>query len=168
MITTPTIDDLLEGVIMALETDVMPAIDQPKAQATVQMMQSLLQGIRQILPEYEATLVREHNEMNAALRDAAAALAGVGGPEADRLRARAEGLGAEPDLPALPDKEEIRAAHRARTEAVRDCLYDLDALQREGVSEADDSLTALRAMLTPQYLNYMGTFPMAGGMLGRG
>lgn len=168
MITSPTIDDLLEGVIMSLDSDIMPALDQPKAQATVQMMQSLLQGIRQILPDYDATLVREHNEMNAALRDAAGALAGVDGPEADRVRARAEGLGSEPDLPPPADKEEVRLAHRARSEAIRDCLLDLDVLQREGVGAADESLTVLRAMLTPHYLNYMGTFPMAGGMLGRG
>ncbi len=49
-----------------------------------------------------------------------------------------------------------------------DSLYDLDELQRDGVTAADESLTVLRAMLTPHYLHYMGTFPMQGGMLGRG
>jgi len=168
MITSPTIDDLLEGVILSLDADIMPALDQPKAQATAQMIQSLLQGIRQLLPNYEAALTQEHNEMNAALRDAAAALAGVDGPEADRMRHRADELGSEPDLPAPPDKEALRLAHRLRSEAVRDCLYDLDVLQRDGVTAADESLTVLRAMLTPHYLSYMATFPVAGGMLGRG
>jgi len=169
MITSPTIDDLLEGVILALDTDIMPALDDsPKAQASAQMMQSLLQGIRQLLPEYEASLVREHNEMNAALRDAAKELEGIEGPEADRMRERAAGIASEPDLPAPGDKEAIRAAHRARSEAVRDCIYDLDVLQRAGIAEADASLQVLRAMLTPHYLNYIGTFPMQGGMLGRG
>lgn len=168
MITSPTIDDLLEGVILALETDVMPALDQPKAQASVQMMQSLIQGVRQLLPVYASSLVHEHNEMNEALKDAAARLDGVEGPEADRMRERAATLGSEPDLPPPPDMDAVRTAHRERTEAVRDCLYDLDVLQRNGIAAADESLTVLRAMLTPSYLQYMGTFPMQGGMLGRG
>jgi len=169
MITSPTIDDLLEGVILALDADIMPSLgDSPKAQASAQMMQSLLQGIRQLLPEYEACLVREHNEMNAALRSAAAELRGIDAPEADRMRARADGIASEPDLPAPLGKETIRAAHRLRSAAVRDCMYDLDVLQRDGIAEADASLDVLRAMLTPHYLNYMSTFPMQGGMLGRG
>ena len=168
MITSPTIDDLLEGVILALDTDVMPALDQPKAQASVQMMQSLLQGVRQLLPIYESSLVNEHNEMNAALRDAAAQLEGVDGAEADRMRERAASLGGAEDLPPPADVEAIRAAHRARAEAVRDAIIDLDVLQRNGVEQADESLATLRTMLTPHYLTYMGTFPMQGGMLGRG
>ena len=169
MITSPTIDDLLEGVILAIDSDLMPALTEaPKAQASAQMMQSLLQGIRQILPEYEASLVNEHNAMNQALRDAAATLDGVDGPEADRMRDRAATLGSEADLPAPMDKEAVRRAHRARAEAVRDCILDLDVLQRNGIEAADESLNMLRAMLTPQYLHYMGTFPMQGGMLGRG
>lgn len=169
MITSPTIDDLLEGVILAIETDIMPALgESPKAQASAQMMQSLLQGVRQILPDYEASLVREHNEMNAALRDAAAHLDGIDTPEADRMRERAAGIASEPDLPPPADTESIRSAHRLRSEAVRDCLMDLDVLQRAGVAEADASLTTLRAMLTPHYLNYIATFPVEGGMLGRG
>ncbi|MGZ0178639.1 MAG: hypothetical protein ACKVIQ_17370 [Acidimicrobiales bacterium] len=168
MITSPTIDDLLEGVIIALEADVLPALDQPKAQASVQMIQSILQGVRQLLPVYEPSLVLEHNEMNAALRDAAEKLADVVGPEAERVRERAATIGGEPDMAPPADAEAVRAAHRQRTEAVRDCVYDLDVLQREGIAAADESLTVLRAMLTSHYLNYMATFPMQGGMLGRG
>lgn len=168
MITSPTIDDMLEGVILAVETDILPHLSDPKAQASAQMMQSLLQGIRQILPGYAAGLVQEHNAMNAALRDAAAALAGIERPEADRIRERAATLGGTPDLPAPTDEEAIRLAHVERSTAVRDCLYDLDALQRDGIAAADESLTILRTMLAPQYLHYMATFPMQGGMLGRG
>jgi hypothetical protein len=168
MITSPTIDDLLEGVIIALEADVMPALDQPKAQASVQMIQSMVQGIRQLLPVYDSSLVLEHNDMNAALRDAAQKLDGVEGPEADRVRERAATIGSEPDMAPPADAEAVRAAHRQRSEAVRDCMYDLDVLQRAGIAAADESLTVLRAMLTPHYLNYMATFPMQGGLLGRG
>ena len=168
MITTPSIDDMLEGVIIALETDILPSLDDPKAQASAQMMQSLLQGVRQLLPVYESSLVNEHNAMNVALRDAAAALKQVEGLAADRIRERAQSLGSAEDLPPPADSEATRAAHRVRSEAVRDCLYDLDELQRAGESAADESLTILRAMLTPHYLHYMGTFPMQGGILGRG
>lgn len=168
MITSPSIDDLLEGVILAVESDIMPHLENQKAQASAQMMQSLLQGIRQLLPVYESSLVDEHNAMNAALRDAAACLDGVAAPEADRVRERAATLGAADDLPAPADMETTRLAHRERAEAVRDCMYDIDVMQREGVEAADASLDVLRAMLTPQYLQYMGTFPMQGGMLGRG
>ncbi len=168
MITSPSIDDMLEGLVLALEADILPNLDNPKAQASAQMMQSLLQGVRQLLPIYESSLVTEHNAMNEALRNAAAALGSVNGAAADRIRERAATLGAAEDLPAPTDPAATVSAHRERTEAVRDCLYDLDELQRDGVSEADESLTILRAMLTPHYLNYMGTFPMQGGMLGRG
>ena len=168
MITSPSIDDMLEGVVVALETDILPSLSDPKAQASVQMMQSLLQGVRQLLPVYASSLVDEHNSMNEALRNAAASLASIESPAADRIRERAQTLGAADDLPPPADQEATIAAHRARGEAVRDCLYDLDELQRDGVSEADESLTILRAMLTPHYLTYMGTFPMQGGMLGRG
>ena len=168
MITSPTIDDMLEGVILAVETDILPHLADAKAQASAQMMQSLLQGVRQLLPVYESSLVEEHNAMNAALRDAAAALADVSGPEADRMRERAASLGAADDLPAPADPEQTRLAHVAPATAVRDCLYDLDVMQRAGIQAADESLTILRAMLTPQYLHYMATFPMQGGMLGRG
>ncbi len=168
MITSPTIDDLLEGVIMAVETDILPHLDDAKAQASAQMMQSLLQGVRQLLPGYEASLVHEHNAMNAALRDAAAVLADVSGPEADRMRERAASLGASDDLPAPTDAEQTRLAHVERSTAIRDCLYDLDVLQQAGVEAAEESLNILRAMLAPQYLHYMATFPMQGGMLGRG
>lgn len=168
MITSPSIDDMLEGVVVALETDILPNLENPKAQASAQMMQSLLEGVRQLLPVYESSLVAEHNSMNEALRNAAAALASIEGPAADRVRERAATLGSAEDLPAPADPAATVAAHRARTEAVRDSLYDLDELQRDGVSEADESLTVFRAMLTPHYLHYMGTFPMQGGMLGRG
>lgn len=168
MITSPSIDDMLEGVVLALETDILPNLENPKAQASAQMMQSLLQGVRQLLPVFEISLVAEHNSMNEALRNAAAALESIEGPAADRIRERAATLGAAEDLPAPADPDATVAAHRARTEAVRDSLYDLDELQRDGIAEADESLTVLRAMLTPHYLSYMGTFPMQGGMLGRG
>lgn len=168
MIAMPTIDDMLEGVILALDTDILPHVQNPKAQATALMMQSLLQGIRQVLPEYAAGLVDGHNELNAGLRNAAQALEGVDGPEADRVRERAASLGAADDLPAPADVEAIRLAYQARGEAVRDCMLDLDALQRAGVGAADEALTALRTMITPGSLRVLSTFPIQGGLLGRG
>ena len=44
MIVNPSVDQILEGVMMSLEDDIAPAVTNPKASATIQMIQSLLQG----------------------------------------------------------------------------------------------------------------------------
>ncbi|MGA1570217.1 MAG: hypothetical protein ACO38K_11185 [Ilumatobacteraceae bacterium] len=57
MITSPTIDQILEGVIISLADDIMPSIDNPKAAANCLMVQSLLQGVRQLLTVIDDQLV---------------------------------------------------------------------------------------------------------------
>ena len=112
MNTVPTVDDLLEGFIIALNNEIMPFLNNPKAVATAAMMQSLLQEIRQVLPVFDRTIAEEHNQMTQTLRDVAALLHGVTGEEADRIRARASTLGALTDVPVPVDQEPVRAAHQ--------------------------------------------------------
>ena len=99
MITSPTIDQILEGVLIAIDDEIMPSLANPKAQATAQMMQSLIQGVRQMLPVMDAQIVDEHNGMIRALAETAAALGDVPGDAADRLRERAATLGQWDALP---------------------------------------------------------------------
>ena len=49
MNTTPTIDDILEGLIVALQNEIIPHLANPKSMATAMMMQSLVQQVRQVL-----------------------------------------------------------------------------------------------------------------------
>ena len=112
MNTVPTVDDLLEGFIIALNNEIMPFLNNPKAVATAAMMQSLLQEIRQVLPVFDRTIAEEHNQMTQTLRDVAALLHGVTGEEADRIRSRASTLGALTDVPVPVDQEPVRAAHQ--------------------------------------------------------
>ena len=74
MLTSPSMDDLIEGVIIALQTDIIPAIVNPKAVATAAMAMSVLQQVRQTLPVNDQYMAEEHNGMTKALRDAAAEL----------------------------------------------------------------------------------------------
>jgi hypothetical protein len=53
MMTKPMVDDLLEGLLIALENEIIPFISSPKAQSTGLMMQSIIQEIRQILPVFD-------------------------------------------------------------------------------------------------------------------
>lgn len=168
MNTSPSIDDLLAGVIVAIETDIVPELQTMKGHATAQMMQSLLQGVRQLLPVYDAYVVDEHNDMTAVLRDMAATLDSVDGDAADRIRARAATLGSWPDLPAPLDQAAVITAHRALSEALADSMRDLDELQRDGVDAADTALDIMRGHLGPRYVRDTRTFCIDGGMLGRG
>ena len=137
MNTSPSIDDLLAGVIQALGDEVLPALTDAKAQATAAMSQSLLQTVRQLLPVFDQWLVEEHNEMIQVLQDAAAALAGVEADAAQRITALAASEGARDEIPAPPDRDTVIAGHRALTTALGDVVRDLDELQRAGVDQAD-------------------------------
>ena len=74
MMTNPTLDDLLEGLIVSLENEIMPHVSSPKAHVMCQMVQSLIQEVRQALPVYDTYVAQEHNEMTQVLRDVAGAL----------------------------------------------------------------------------------------------
>lgn len=168
MNTVPTVDDLLEGFIIALNNEIMPFLNNPKAVATAAMMQSLLQEIRQVLPVFDRTIAEEHNQMTQTLRDVAALLHGVSGEEADRIRSRASTLGALTDVPVPVDQEPVRAAHQKLGYALQDTISDLDVLQRAGETKADEALTRLRMFLMPTIINHVTAISVGGGMVGRG
>ena len=168
MNTVPTVDDLLEGFIIALNNEIMPFLNNPKAVATAAMMQSLLQEIRQVLPVFDRTIAEEHNQMTQTLRDVAALLHGVSGEEADRIRTRASTLGSLTDVPVPVDQEPVRAAHQKLGYALQDTISDLDVLQRAGETKADEALTRLRMFLMPTIINHVTAISVGGGMVGRG
>lgn len=168
MNTAPSIDDILEGLIIAIADDIIPDLTSLKAHATAQMMQAMLQGLRQVLPVYETYLVDEHNDMTRVLRDVAATIADTSGPAADRIRERATTMGTWADRPAPADCDELTAAHRSLGDALATTMVDLDELQRDGCTAADDALGIVRGHLGPRYLRDTLTFAVGGGMVGRG
>jgi hypothetical protein len=168
MMTNPTLDDLLEGLIVSLQNEIMPHVSSPKAHVMCQMVQSLIQEVRQALPVYDIYIAEEHNGMIQVLRDVAAALGDSTGPEADRIRARASTLGALADVPMPADQKPIRAAHRELGYALQDCITDLDVLQRAGNTRADTALQSIRAHIMPRIVRDVETLTIAGGMAGRG
>ncbi len=171
MNSSPGIDGLLEGVIIAISNEIMPFLTNEKAQATAAMMQSILQGVRQLVPVNDAYLIDEHNDMTATLRRAAEQLTGVEGDEAQRVRERAATVGQFADLPTPPDQAAVISAHTELGRALEATIADLDVLQRrrgkDGVA-ADHALNTVRAHLGPRYLRDFTTMSIAGGMIGRG
>jgi hypothetical protein len=168
MITTPNIEQLIEGVIVAIGNDILPNLDNDKAVATAAMAQSVLAGVCQMLPQYDRNIVQEHNEMAGVLRDAAAALGDASGDAADRVRERGAGPGSSADLPDMPDVDANRAAHRALSTAIADSLADLDELIRADVAGADDALQIVRGHLGPRCVRFATAISVEGGMIGRG
>lgn len=169
MFTTPSTDLMLEGLIMGLEDDILPALgNTPKALATAFMMQSVLQGLRQTLAVPDAAWVDEHNAMCRVLRETAAALGSADGPAADRVRSRAADLGQRADLPAPPDRDATSAAHIALTTALSDTIRDLDELQRAGQADADAALQIVRGHFGGRYMTDVATITVGAGFIGRG
>lgn len=168
MNTKPSIDDLLEAVIMGIDDDILPELSNPKSQATAVMMQSVLQGVRQLLPAYDSVLVEETNESIEKLGEIAGTIGEVTGEAADRIRERASRLGQREPLPPPPDRAELMAAHRELTEGLAAMLPDLDELIRGGVAEADHALQILRGYLGPRYVRDVARFTVGEGLLGRG
>ncbi|MGA9277257.1 hypothetical protein [Ilumatobacter sp.] len=167
MNTSPSIDQILEGVLLAIEDEILPALNNPKAFATAQMMQSLLQGVRQTLPVMDAQLVDEHNDMIRTLVDTAAALGDATGDAADRVRGRASAFGAWDPLPAPVDRDAVIAAHTELGRAIETTFLDLDELQRAGISSADDAVQVVRAHLGPRYVRDVQTICVGEGFIGR-
>ena len=168
MNTQPSIDDLLEGFIVALQNEIIPHLSNAKSVATAMMMQSLVQEVRQVLPMLDSAIASEHNQMTRTLRDVASVLGDVPGAEAERIRERASTLGTIPDVPAPVDQAPVREAHTRLGYALQDTLVDLDVLQREGHSSADAALVRLREYLMPTILHNIAAISVGGGMLGRG
>jgi hypothetical protein len=168
MYTTPSPDDLLEGVIVSLAADIMPAVNNPRAQATVAMMQAILQQVRQTLPHYQEYLAEEHNGMTEVMRAVASAIGGAAGPEADRIRERATTLGGRAPFPMPVDPAEVSAGSKLLNQGILDTMLDLDVLQRAGNKDADTALGIIRTHLGPRYARDCATLLVGAGMVGRG
>lgn len=168
MNTVPSVDDLLEGFIIAINNEIMPFLSNPKAVATAAMMQSLLQEVRQVLPIFDKAIAEEHNQMTLTLREVATKLEGISGAEADRIRDRATTLGALSDVAIPADQSPVREAHQKLGYALQDTISDLDVLQRAGETKADEALLRLREFLMPTIVNHVAATSVGGGMVGRG
>lgn len=168
MNTQPSIDQMLEGVLISISTDIIPNVVNPKAHASAQMMQSIIQGIRQLLPVYDQYLAEEHNEMMDVLRNVAERLDGTPGEAADRIRERATTLGTGEEVPIPLDRDAVIAAHRELGTALQATMIDLDELQRGGNADADAGLEAVRSHLGPRLVRDVQTFLVGDALLGRG
>jgi len=167
MNTTPSIDELLEGLIFALSDEILPYLNNEKSQATAVMMQSVIQEIRQLLPVFDAYVAQEHNEMTKVLRDVASFVSDIDSDAALRISERSSTLGAVADVP-VPENNDVNSAHRVLGFALQDTLRDLDELQRKGFTVADDALDTVRSYLYPTFVRYANTISVEGGMVGRG
>ncbi|MGE5596383.1 MAG: hypothetical protein ACM3S1_10175 [Hyphomicrobiales bacterium] len=168
MYVSPSVDDVLEGVIAALQTDVLPECTSEKSQLTVVMAQAVLTMLRQMVPVQQQYMAQEHNEMAATHRDIAAIIGDTPGPEADRIRERAEKYGSRPDFPAIPPFEAIAEGHRELTQGLVDTVRDLDTLIRAGNPKAEEALLRFRAAMGPRIARDFGTMVIGAGMAGRG
>jgi hypothetical protein len=168
MNTSPSIDQMLEGVLISISTDILPNVGNPKAAATAQMMQSVIQGIRQMLPVYDQYLAAEHNQMLHVLRDVASAIDESSGAAADRIRERAATLGQVDEIPIPIGRDVLMAAHRRLGFAIQESMIDLDELQRAGDVAADAGLDAIRGHLGPRIARDVQTFLVGDALLGRG
>lgn len=153
---------------MAIDDAILPSLNNPKAQATAVMIQSLLQGLRQSLPVHAQYVAEEHNAMTKVLRDVADVLAGLDGPAVDRVRERAASLGRLPDLPIPNDPAIALAAHNELGHALEATMRDLDELQRAGAAEGDVALDVVRAHLGPRFVRDVQTITVGAGFIGRG
>jgi len=168
MYTTPSIQDMVEGIVVSLNADILPELQSQKAQTCAIMMQTLLQCIAQLAPVQQQLMAAEHNEMTATLRDVAAIVGESGGPEAERIRERAQTLGARPDTAPIPSYDEIATDHRELSQGLIETLDDLDGLIRGGNSTGEAALARLRQHLGPRTMQEYGTFVVGQGMAGRG
>lgn len=159
---------MLEGVLISISNDIIPNLVNPKAHASAQMMQSLIQGVRQLLPVYDQYLAEEHNQMMAVLRDVAGTIAASSGSAADRIRERASTLGQGEELPIPLDRDAVMAAHRELGLALQATMIDLDELQRAGDTDAHDGLDIVREHMGPRIMRDVQTILVGDALLGRG
>jgi len=168
MYTTPSIGDMVEGILVSLNNDIVLELHSAKAQTCAVMMQTLLQCIAQLAPVQQQLMAAEHNEMTATFRDVAAIVGESSGAGADRIRERAQTLGALPDTAPIPSYEEIATDHRDLSQGLIATLDDLDELIRAGNTTGEAALQRLRQHLGPRTLQEYGTFVVGQGMAGRG
>jgi hypothetical protein len=169
MWTSPSTQELIEGIIVALNNDVVPDLRSDKAQTAIGMIQVLLQCIAQKTPVEQQAMAAEHNAMTAVLRDVGELAGGKGLAASGRIRERAVTLGGRPDMPAIPSYAEIWAAHLELSKALTATLDDIDELLRAGPNPAAEAaLTRLRVHLGPRTAQEFATYVVGAGMVGRG
>ena len=159
---------MLEGVLISISTDILPNVVNPKAAASAQMMQSIIQGIRPMLPVYDQYLAEEHNQMMEVLRDVAGAIGESSAAAADRIRERAATLGQGDVVPIAIGRDVLLAAHGVLGLALQESMIDLDELQRAGDSAADAGLETIREHMGPRIMRDVQTFLVGDALLGRG
>lgn len=168
MYTNPSPSDLLEGVLVSLQNDILPNVSSQKAAVATVMVQALVQQVRQMIPNYLQTLALEHADMTMTMEDMATALEGVESPAAERVRARATEAANGPAFPIIPALDEVMAAHRALSTAMEENVRDLDALITAGHADAGEAaLLRMRQHLGPRHLNDFATMVVSGAV-GRG
>lgn len=168
MFSKPTSSDLLEGVIVSLQNDVLPAVASERVQVLVVIMQGVIQNVRQRIEVEQQHMAAEHNEMTALFREMAAALGETPGPEADRVRGRADTLGGRPAMPGVPAFAELNGAYAALSEGLVETMRDLDALIRGGNPAATRALDLMRAYLGRRIVADLSVNLVGAGMVGRG
>ncbi|MCZ2107997.1 MAG: hypothetical protein LC118_00235 [Dehalococcoidia bacterium] len=168
MYTSPSIAEVIDGVIASLNRDVMPELQSQKAAVAVIMMQTLLEGVKQRVPIEQQMMAAEHNQMTAVYREMAQSIGSATGPEAERIRARAATLGAYPDLPQIPAFDDLARAYRELSQGLVDSLDDLDRLIRAGNAGAEAALEQMRTYLGPRTIADFTTYFVGAGMAGRG
>ncbi|OAI41335.1 hypothetical protein AYO38_03900 [bacterium SCGC AG-212-C10] len=168
MFTTPSPDDVLEALAYSLQADFLPELQSERAQVVAVMCQGLIQQLRQTIPVYLQIMAQEHNEMTAVYRDMAAIVGESAGPEADRIRARAQTLGQREDLPVLPSCQELSNAYRELSSGLDDSLRDLDQMAREGNGVAEDAMLRMRQYMGMRVTRDFTTMVVGAGMAGRG
>lgn len=168
MYTSPSADDMLEAVQIALQKDIAPECTSERAQVAIAMAQALLQSARQVIPVAQQYMVEEHNQMLALYADIAKALEGCSEPEAQRIRQLASDIADRAPLPEMPPYNQIAAAHDKLTEGLVDVVRDLDALIRRGNDAGTEALMRFRAAMGPRIARDFGTIVVGAGMAGRG
>ncbi len=167
MYSTPSIADVIEGIQVSLQNDILPEVHSQNAQVAVVMIQALLQTIVQRYPVEQQLMAAEHNDMTQTLRDVAAI---VNSPSeaAIAIRKRGKSLGGRPDYAPIPGNAEIVEAHRELSQAIIDTITDLDTMLRDGDEVAGKALQRVRQHAAARTVQEFGIYTIGAGMAGRG
>lgn len=168
MFSVPSIADVIEGIQVSLQNDIMPEVHSQNAQVAVVMIQAMLQTLVQRYPVEQQLMAAEHNEMAAVLRDVAGMINGSTCEAATAVRKRGESLGARPDYAPIPTNDDIVASHRELSDAIIATMTDLDAMIREGDEAAERALARVRKHATARTVQEFGIYTIGAGMAGRG
>lgn len=168
MYVKPSVEDFLDAVNVTLTNEIAPELQSEKAQVSLAMIQSILQCAKQIAHAEQQIMAVEHNEMTAMFRDVGAIIGESAGPEADRLRKRAQDLGGRSELQPIPSWQELSGAYNELSAALVETISDLDTLIRSGNSAGQEALLRVREHLGPRTAREFATYTVSAGMVGRG